>query len=497
MFASSNNTSSNSALRIELRNRQEMNNDLLEKIIALQVERQLARERELALLELVNFYRKDILQEPSAPTEGATIPEIVHASPTTIRSSDGSLSPDTSSPSRQPSPETEEGYIFEGLRALGTLLTLSTAPTALSLFQTASQAEAYQTSAVNLRQISDLVSRFASDVATLRGRCVRSQDTLVPRILKSFLADATATLNQFTDPARPNPEHPMELSLRFHGLPEMLQALCQQAWCLGPGSRGCIHTLSPEMNELMAVTLVHPGGAWKDLKRCLFAGLNGATRLEGDIFSLVGMAQIQESQGRDLLDEASWAAVFKTTHVVDIFWELLGEDSITPDYLLEETDHAGSEASLPETDQLVYEDTGSEASLYGETNQLMHGDSEASLINGAASDTSSAFVALEQAEDVLAELEFIDEGQFFDPEALQQAELALAELELHSQQTGGHLYLRAGQGANASLRSSSFIAAREDTRHGPPSPPKGPYPFLKRGDGLRRRSWIPAPSDAR
>lgn len=465
MFGFSNNNSSSSTLQVELSNRQEVNNELLDKIIALQAERQLARERELALLELLSFYRKELLEKASISTGGVVvIPEIVRTSPTTVKSSDayGSLPSDGSS-SRHWSPvqsesAAEEGYLFEGSEALRALLALSATPPVLSLFQTTSQAEAYQVSATNLGQISDLVSRFVADAATLRGCCVRSQDELVPEVLEAFTADATSTLDRFMDPSQADPEHPMELSFIFHGLLGAMKMLCQQSWCLGPQSNDCFHTRSPKMDGRLAVTLVHPGGAWKDLQRCLFMGLKGATMLEGDIFSLVGMAHIREPQSHEFLDDAGWAAVFRDTNVLDIFWKVPGDSDFTQDHQPEETDQ----------------------SVHG----LAHSEEDASLASEAGGDTFSVYEALEQAEEVLARLDFIDDGGVH---ALQQAEAALAELDLYSQRRGGHQYLRAGEGANASLRSASFITASEDLGCDSPEPPKGPYPFLKRGDGLRRR----------
>ncbi|KAL0638325.1 hypothetical protein Q9L58_002628 [Maublancomyces gigas] len=468
MFGFSNNSSSSSTLQAELSNRQEVNNELLDKIIALQAERQLARERELALLELLSFYRKDLLEKASISTGGVVvIPEIVRTSPTTVKSSDayGSLPSDGSS-SRHWSPvqsesAAEEGYLFEGFEALRALLALSATPTVLSLFQTTSQAEAYQVSATNLGQISDLVSRFVTDAATLRGCCVRSQDELVPEVLESFMADATSTLDQFMDPSQADPEHPMELSFIFHGLLGTMKMLCQQSWCLGPQSNGCLHTLSPKMDGRLAVTLVHPGGAWKDLQRCLFFGLKGATMLEGDIFTLVGMAHIREPQSHEFLDDAGWAAVFRDTNVLDIFWKAPGDSDFIQDHQPEETD------------QFVHGLAHSEDDASG-----------ASLASEAGGDTSSVYEALEQAEEVLARLDFIDDGGV---PALEQAEAALAELDLYSQRRGGYQYLRAGEGTNASLRSASFITASEGLGCDSPEPPKCPYPFLKRGDGLRRR----------
>lgn len=471
MFAFRNNTSSGSALQVELGNHQEVSDELLHKIIALQADRQLYRERELALLELIDFYRKAVLQQAPTSTEEVVVPEIIITSPTTVKSSDGPPSSEGSSPRRWFSPAqseqgTEEAYIFEGLRALRALLDLSTARTALSL---SSQTEEYQVSATNLDQISDLVSRFAADVATLRGRCVRSQDKLVPDILDSFMIDATSTLNQSRDPAQPDLEYPVELSFRFHGLLGMLNTLCQQSWCLGPQSRDCFHTLSPRMNGFLAVTLVHPGGNWKDLQRCLFVGLKGATMLDGDIFSMVGMARIRHSPSCEFLDDVSWAAVFQDTHVVDVFWDIPVDVDVAPDH-------------LEETGGLLHdsEDAASEASF----------TSDFSLNSESGSDISEA---IEQAEEALAGLEISDEDQILELEALEQAEEALAALELRSQRTGGHPYLRAREGANASLRSASFITAAEDVRYDSPSPPRGPFPFLKRGDGLRR-SRIPVRS---
>lgn len=456
-------------------NRQEVSNELLDKIAALQAERQLSRERELAFLELLDFYRKEVLQRASTSTEEVAIPEIVRTSPTTTESEDGPLPSNSSSPRRWPSPVqcengTKEAYIYEGLRALRALVDLSAAPTALSLFRAVSQTEAYRVSATNLEQISDLVSRFAADVATLRGRCVRSQDALVPDILDSFMVDGTATLNQFMDPAQPDPEYPLELSLHFHGLLGMLKTFCQQSWCLGPESRDCIHTLSPRLGGLLAITLVHPGGDWKDLQRCLFVGLKGATMLEGDIFSLVGMARIRQSSSHELLDDVSWAVVFQDTHFVDIFWDFSVEGDVTPEHHLEETDQFFHGLTHPE-------DTASGASLASES----------------TSSTSSIFEAIEQAEEALAGLELSDEDEVLEPGALEQAQEALAELELCSRRSAGHPYLRAGEGVNASSRSASFIAVVEDVRRYSPERPKGPYPFLKRGDGLRR-SRIPVPS---
>lgn len=453
-------------------NHQEVNNELLDKIVALQAERQLSRERELAFMELLDFYRKEMLQRASTSTEEVAIPEISCTSPTTAKSSDGLLPSDGSSPPRWPSPAqcehgTKEAYIFEGLRALRALVDLSAAPTALSLLRAVSQTEAYRVSATNLEQISDLVSRFAADVATLRGRCVRSQDALVTGILDSFMVDGTTTLNQFMDPAQPNPEYPSELSLHFHGLLGMLKTFCQQSWCLGPESRDCIHTLSPRMGGSLAVTLVHPGGDWKDLQRCLFVGLKGATMLEGDIFSLVGMARIRQFPSREFLDDVSWAMVFQDTHLVDIFWDFSVDGYITPEHNLEETD------------QFLHD--------------LTHPENTASLASDSTSDASSIFEAIEQAEEALAGLEISDEDEFLEPGALEQAEEALAELEFYSRRSAGHPYLRAGEGVNASLRSASFITVTEDVRRYSPELPKGPYPFLKRGDGLRRRSWIPVP----
>lgn len=478
MFAFRNNTSSGPALQVELRNRQEVSDELLHKIIALQADRQLWRERELALLELLDFYRKGALQQASSSTEEVAIPEIILTSPTTVKSSDGPLSSKGSSPRRWFSPAqsehgTEEAYIFEGLRALRALLDLSTARTALSYFRTTSQTEEYQVSATNLDQISDLVSRFAADVATLRGRCVRSQDALVPDILDSFMVDATSTLNQSRDPAQSDLEYPLELSFRFHGLLGMLNTLCQQSWCLGPQSRDCFHALSPRMNGLLAVTLVHPGGNWRDFQRCLFVGLKGATMLDGDIFSMVGMARIRHSPGCEFLDDVSWAAVFQDTDVVDVFWDIPVDVDVAPDHHLEETG-----ALLHDS-----EDAASEASLTSEFSL----SSEYFLTSESGSDISEA---IEQAEEALAGLELSDEDQILELEALEQAEEALAALELRSQRTGGHPYLRAREGTNASLRSASFITAAEDVRYDSPEPPRGPFPFLKRGDGLRR-SRIP------
>lgn len=478
MFAFRSNTTSGSALQVELRNRQEVNNELLHKIIALQADRQLCRERELALLELVDFYRKGILQQASTPTEEVAIPEIILTSPTTVKSSDGPLSSEGSSPRRWLSPAqvehgTEEAYIYEGLRALRALLDLSTARTALSLFRTTSQKEEYQVSATNLDQISDLVSRFAADIATLRGRCVRSHDELVPNILDSFMVNATSTLNQSRDPAQPDLEYPLELSFCFHGLLGILNTLCQQSWCLGPQSRDCFHTLSPRMNGFLAVTLVHPGGNWKDLQRCLFVGLKGATMLDGDIFSLVGMARIRHSPSCEFLDDVSWAAVFQDTHVVDVFWDIPMDGDATPDYHLEETGGLLQDSTHPE-------DAASEASLA----------SESFLASESEGDISEA---IEQAEQALAGLELSDEDQILELEALEQAEEVLSELDLRSIRIGGHPYLRAREGANASLRSASFITAAEDVRYDSPEPPRGPFQFLKRGDGLRR-SRIPVRS---
>lgn len=471
MFAFSNHNSGRSTLQVELSNRQEVNNELLDKIIALQAERQLARERELALMELLGFYRKGVLEKASTPTGGdLVIPEIVHTSPTTVKSTDGSLPSDGSSPRHWPSPvqsesAAEEGNLFEGLEALRALLALSATSTALSLFQTKSQAEAYQMSATNLGQISDLVSRFVADATTLRDYCVQSQDELVPEVLESFTANATSALARFMDPSQKDPEHPMELSFRFHGLLGIMKMLCQQSWCLGPQLNGCFHTLSPKMGGCLAVTLVHPGGVWKDLQRCLFVGLEGATMLQGDIFSLVGMAYIQEPQSHEFLNDASWAAVFQDTNVLDIFWKVPGDSDFTHDHQPEETD------------QLVYDLAHSEDDTSGK-----------SLAGETGSDTFSVYEALEQAEEALARLEFIDDGEVPEPIALDQAEAALAELELYSQRSSDHQYLRAGEGAIASLRSASFITTGEDARCDSPEPPKGPYPFLKRGDGLRRRS---------
>lgn len=480
MFAFRNNTSSRPALQVELRNRQEVSDELLHKIITLQADRQLYRERELALLELLDFYRKGALQQAPTSTEEVVIPEIILTSPTTVKSSDGPPSSEGSSPRRWFSPAqseqgTEEAYIFEGLRALRALLDLSTARTALSLFRTTSQAEEYQVSATNLDQISDLVSRFAADVATLRGRCVRSQDELVPDILDSFMVDATSTLNQARDPAQPDLEYPLELSFRFHGLLGMLNTLCQQSWCLGPQSRDCFHTLSPRMNGFLAVTLVHPGGNWRDLQRCLFVGLKGATMLDGDIFSMVGMARIRHSPSCEFLDDVSWAAVFQDTDVVDVFWDI-PVDVDAPDHHLEETGRLLHDS----------EDAASEASSTSEFSP----NGESFLTSESGSDISEA---IEQAEEALAGLELSDEDQILELEALEQAEEALAALELRSQRTGGHPYLRAREGANASLRSASFITAAEDVRYDSPEPPRGPFPFLKRGDGLRR-SRIPVRS---
>lgn len=460
MFAFNKNTSSNAALQVDLKNSQGVNNELLVKIIALQTERQLARERELALLELLDSYRKEALERASAPAEEIAIPEI-----TTIKSSGVPLSSAGSSPRLWSSPvrselAIEEEYIIEGLEALKTLLTLSATPRALSLFRTTSQTEAYQVSATNLGHISDLATRFAADVATLRGRCVRSQDELVPGVLEPFMADATSTLNQFMDPSQPNPEHPMELTFRFHGLVKILQMLCQQSRCPGFQTSACFHTLSPMINGCLAVTLVHPGGSWKGLQRCLFAGLSGATMLEGDIFNLVGMASIHESN-REALDDASWAAVFQDTDVVDVFWILPGDCDYVHDDHLEETDPSPENTS-----------------------------SEVSLTSRASSNAPSISEVPEQAEETLARLEIADEGPVAEPEALEQAEAASAELGTYSQRSGGHRYLRAGEGANSSPRSSSLISVKEDLRYDSPEPPKDPYTFLKRGDGLRRRSGL-------
>lgn len=460
MFAFSKNTSSSAALQVDLRNSQGVSNELLVKIITLQTECQLARERELALLELLDFYRKEALERASAPAEEIAIPEIINASPTTIKSSGVPLSSAGSSPRLWSSPvrselSIKEEYILEGLEALKTLLTLSATPRALSLFRTTSQTEAYRVSATSLGHISDLATRFAADVATLRDRCVRSQDELVTGVLEPFMADATSTLNQFMDPSQPNPEYPMELTFRFHGLVKILQMLCQQSRCPGFRASACFHTLSPMVNGCLAVTLVHPGGSWKGLQRCLFAGLSGATMLEGDIFNLVGMASIHESN-REALDDASWAAVFQDTDVVDVFWILPGDCDYVHDDQIEETESSPENAS-----------------------------SEGSLTSRASSNAHSISEVPEQAEETL---EIADEGPAAEPEALEQAEAASTELGTYSRRSGGHRYLRAGEGVNSSPHSSSLISVKVDLRYDSLEPPKGPYTFLKRGDGLRRRS---------
>lgn len=118
---------------------------------------------------------------------------------------------------------------------------------------------------------------------------------------------------------------PRELTFRLHGLARVLEELC---WCEG-GGEGCVHSIirqEEEGPEVIAVSVVHPGAGWDDVRRCLVAGVKVVTRLEGEVFGVVGGAVVVGRWGGGVIDEEVWEREWRDLDEVNVFWPGEGED---------------------------------------------------------------------------------------------------------------------------------------------------------------------------
>ncbi|KAH8154724.1 uncharacterized protein LAJ45_01255 [Morchella importuna] len=166
----------------------------------------------------------------------------------------------------------------------------------------------------HLGEATKLVSSFIASAAQLRSHCMREKDLLVPGCIDWYTAQAGAIYA-----VTPRPR---ELTFRLHGLARALEELC---WC--EGDEECVHSIigqEKEGPEVIVVSVVHPGAGWGDVRRCLVAGIKAVTRLEGEVFGVVGEAVVVGRWGGGVIDEEVWGREWRDLDVVDVFWP--GED---------------------------------------------------------------------------------------------------------------------------------------------------------------------------
>lgn len=507
MFSFRNSTTLvSSVLKAERIAHQELTRELLEKIAQIEADLQLHQERESALLDLLGTYRDEMTQKFEDFKTSLLSPDIhTSATPPISTYSAGSHSSPAHSYIPDSSMEAFEQnmtrYILQGAEAIKSLLTLSASYSTLALFRTSSQDEDYHAAEANLYRIPGIVSRFACQVADLRQDCMRAQDVLVPRAMDWYMAHAKTTLRKFINTAetQPAPMHPRELTFHFHGLQEMLAELCQDSWCLGHQSEYCIHRLTPGIDEpkedeVMGVTIVHPGSNWDDVKRYLFAGLKGMTTLAGEIFCLVDLAMLRDRWSYGFLDEASWDEAYHYIDEIDVFW-LVPDDLAVSDQVFQDLDGHNDVRSI--ADSVA-------ANVADSVHEFSEGESE--LVDTFHNRYTNP----------VAQSVDLDGDEFSQTELMDNSMDALAELALHVQprdslyvkaggsssrgsssshsregrqrvsvsspvQSNPHRYLRAGEGSNA----STFTRGREDGKQTPTTPPVqlGPYAYLRAGEG--------------
>ncbi|KAI5837164.1 hypothetical protein DFP73DRAFT_569152 [Morchella snyderi] len=173
----------------------------------------------------------------------------------------------------------------------------------------------------HLGEATKLISSFIASAAELRSRCMHEQDLLVPGCIDWYTTQASGICA-----ATPRPR---ELTFRLHGLARVLNELC---WC--SDDEGCAHSIVGQEKEdgpeVITVSVVHPGAEWDDVRRCLVAGVKAVTRMEGEVFGVVGGAVVVERWDGGVVDGEVWGREWRDLDVVDVFWP--SEDEEDEDY---------------------------------------------------------------------------------------------------------------------------------------------------------------------
>ncbi|KAL7274486.1 hypothetical protein RUND412_002613 [Rhizina undulata] len=314
---------------------QQRNADLSIQLAQIKLEQIKWSKRESALLELLNVYRTQSKQFQLLLNQrnNTATPKIVLAKGT---SSSGESS-DENSPSPTPEPSTTPPFPRETFFEIALLesqiqsfaaqlqsVTEKSRRSIKELLEDESMGPVLrrrhllsQTAA--LAQVESLPSRidvFISEVSKLRKLYTSSQDFLARSQYTQFEAHATSYFSRLLALPPSQLPHPLELTFRFHNLPSTLKLLCEQSGCSGGSS--CVHKVNPELNALMAVTVVHPGSSYRTFGKYLFGALKGATQLRGELFILIRRTEVR-LRG-EVLDDETWRRKFDMTKVVDVGW---------------------------------------------------------------------------------------------------------------------------------------------------------------------------------
>ncbi|KAL7274487.1 hypothetical protein RUND412_002614 [Rhizina undulata] len=294
----------------------------------MRIEQSMWRQREQALLELLDHYWSEIvrLQQP-VNTQKPENPEIIVTSASDDSGSDNSLQEAAAFPIAETNfrlaiTESEIDSFGTALKSIvhrsaSTFRKIIGNPT-VRVFIRRRHLRLHSAAIKKLENAESEIHGFLSQVRILRNLCVASQDSLSAAQDHLFRSHATLAYNKLSTLPTSNVPHPLELTFRFHRLPSALSLLCRRAGCLGAEDPTCIHKLNPDLNALMAVTVVHPGSSYEALKYYLLGAIKGATQLQGESFILSLHAAV--TVGGVKVDGETWERVFADTTVAEVGW---------------------------------------------------------------------------------------------------------------------------------------------------------------------------------